>query len=255
MRTDDLSQRSESELLELLDKEKLPRHVAMIMDGNGRWAQIRKKPRIEGHRSAMSSVRSAVEICGELGIEVLTLYAFSTENWNRPRIEVNALMFLLREQLQKNTDELNEKNVQVRFIGQIDRLPKRVCRVLENAIESTQNNTGLILNLAISYGSRVEIIQAVQRIAQDVKDGRIGIEDICEEQFSNYLYTTGLPDPDLLIRTSGEMRISNFLLWQLAYAEIYVTPTLWPDFRRQELLVALISYQQRQRRFGGLTNL
>jgi len=252
MLTDDISQLSESELLELLDKEKLPRHVAIIMDGNGRWAQIRKRPRVEGHRASMASVRSAVETCGELGIEVLTLYAFSTENWNRPRREVNALMFLLREQLQKNRDELNEKNVQVRFIGQVDRLPSRVRGELENSVESTKNNTGLILNLAVSYGSRLEIVQAVQHIAQDVKDGKIEIEDICEEQFSNHLYTAGLPDLDLLIRTSGEMRLSNFLLWQLAYAELYVTPILWPDFRRQEFLAALISYQQRQRRFGGL---
>jgi len=252
MVTDNLSQLSESELLELLDKEKLPKHVAIIMDGNGRWAQKRKKPRIEGHRSAMSSVHAVVETCGELGIEVLTLYAFSTENWKRPRIEVNALMLLLREQLRKEIDELNEKNVQLRVIGHIDRLPKRVLGELKNSIERTKNNTGLILNLAISYGSRLEIVQAAQRIAQDAKEGKIDIEEIGEEQFSNYLYTAGLPDPDLLIRPGGEMRISNFLLWQLAYAELYVTPTLWPDFRGQELLVALISYQQRQRRFGGI---
>ena len=193
-----------------------------------------------------------MESCGKLEIEALTLYAFSTENWKRPRIEVNALMILFRQQLREQTEELNENNVQLRAIGQLNRLPKSVCQELERSINLLKNNTGLILNLALNYGGRQEIVQAIQRIAQDVKEGKLKIKEINEDLFANYLYTANLPELDLLIRPSGEMRVSNFVLWQLAYAELYVTSTLWPDFRKKDLLLALIAYQQRKRRFGGL---
>lgn len=252
MSVEDLELLSEKELKELIDKEKLPRHIAIIMDGNGRWAKARHLPRIEGHRNAVKTVREVVEACGELEIEVLTLYAFSTENWRRPGLEVRALMRLLREQLRRQTEELNENNVQLRAIGQTDKLPKNIRQELENSIELTKYNTGLILNLAINYGSRQEIVQAVHKIAQAVKNGLLDVDEINEEQFANYLYTSNLLDPDLLIRTSGEMRISNFLLWQLAYSELYITPVLWPDFTLRDLFIAIIDYQRRNRRFGGL---
>lgn len=243
---------TEIELEQLLDKQKLPRHIAIIMDGNGRWAERHNLSRIQGHKAAIEAVRDVVESCGNLEIETLTLYAFSTENWKRPGREVNALMLLLRQQLQEQTEELNENNVQVKAIGQLNRIPKRVRQQLERSINLTKNNTGLILNLALNYGSRQEIVQATQHIAQDVKEGKLKIKEINENLFANYLYTANLPELDLLIRPSGEMRVSNFLLWQLAYAELYVTPTLWPDFRKKDLLLALIAYQQRERRFGGL---
>ena len=252
MQTHNLESLTEIELEQLLDRKKLPRHIAIIMDGNGRWAEKRNLPRIEGHRAAIEAVRDIVESCGKLEIDALTLYAFSTENWKRPIREVNALMLLLREQLRENTAELDEDNVQLRAIGRLNRVPRRVRQELERSINITQGNTGLILNLALNYGSRQEIIQATQRIAQDVEDGKLKIRDINEDLFASYLYTANLPELDLLIRPSGEMRVSNFLLWQLAYAELYVTPTLWPDFRTKDLLLALVSYQQRKRRFGGL---
>jgi undecaprenyl diphosphate synthase len=242
----------EEELKASLDIEKLPQHVAIIMDGNGRWADRQRLPRTAGHRAAIESVRVAVELCGELEILVLTLYAFSAENWKRPIGEVNALMRLLIEQLRKQTPELNENNVQLRVIGDMDRLPRRVVREINRSIDATKDNTGLILNLALSYGSRQEILQALLSIISDVGRGKLKADNINEVVFAQYLYTVGLPDPDLLIRTSGEMRISNFLLWQLAYAEIYVTDVLWPDFREKDLLLALSSYQQRERRFGGI---
>lgn len=252
MQTNNFESLTEVELEQLLDRQKLPRHIAIIMDGNGRWAEKRDLPRIEGHKAAIESIRDVVENCGKLEIEALTLYAFSTENWKRPVREVNALMLLLRQQLREQTEELNENNVRLRAIGQLNRIPKRVRQELERSINITKNNTGLILNLALNYGSRQEIVQATQRIAQAVKDGELKINDINENLFANYLYTANLPELDLLIRPSGEMRVSNFLLWQLAYAELYVTPTLWPDFRKKDLLLALIAYQQRKRRFGGL---
>lgn len=252
MSVENLELLSQQEIKKLIDKEKLPRHIAIIMDGNGRWAKARHLPRVEGHRNAVKTVRDVVEACGELEIEALTLYAFSTENWKRPGFEVRALMRLLREQLRKQTEELNENNVQLRVIGQIDRLPKTVRRELENSIELTKNNTGLVLNLALNYGGRQEIVQAVHKIAYAVKNGSLGLDEINEEQFANCLYTSNLPDPDLLIRTSGEMRISNFLLWQLAYSELYITPVLWPDFTRRDLFIAIVDYQKRNRRFGGL---
>jgi undecaprenyl diphosphate synthase len=242
---------TEIELERLLDRQKLPRHIAIIMDGNRRWAENRNLPSIEGYKAGVEAVRDVVEICGKLEIEALTLYTFSTENWKRPGIEVSALMLLLRQQLKEQTDELNENNVRLRAIGQLNHIPKRVRQELERSINLTKDNTGLILNLAVSYGSRQEIVLATQRIAQDVKDGKLKIKAINENLFTNYLYTANLPELDLLIRPSGEMRVSNFLLWQLAYAEFYVTPTLWPDFRKKDLLLALIAYQQRKRRFGG----
>jgi len=242
---------SEEELKAALDKRRLPQHVAIIMDGNGRWADRQNLPHIAGHRAGLKAVRAVVELCGELEIPVLTLYAFSAENWKRPVLEVNALMRLLLEQLQEQAPDLNKNNVQLRIIGDTDRLPRRVFYEISRAIDMTKNNTGLILNLALSYGGRQEIIRAVKSIIADVDAGKLEADDMDENIFAQYLYTARLPDPDLLIRTSGEMRVSNFLLWQMAYSEIYVTDVLWPDFRKKHLLLALLSYQQRERRFGG----
>lgn len=242
----------EEELRKSLDMKKLPKHVAIIMDGNGRWADRRSLPRIEGHKAGIESVREVVELCGELKIQVLTLYAFSTENWKRPPFEVNALMRLLIDQLSEQTPELNEKNVRIRVIGDINRLPKRVVNEINRSIETTKENKGLILNLALSYGGRQEIIKATKAIVSDVKSGKLNVGDIDEKVFSKYLYTSDLPDPDIIIRTSGELRISNFLLWQCAYSELYITEVLWPDFRKKDFLLALLSYQNRNRRFGGI---
>jgi undecaprenyl diphosphate synthase len=223
---------------------KLPRHIAIIMDGNGRWAKKRGLPRMAGHREGINSVRDIVEACGQLGIEVLTLYTFSLENWRRPRPEVSALMSLLVRTINKEVNDLHRNNVQVRTIGHLDDLPSQAHKGMLRAIEKTKKNTGLILNLALSYGGRKEIMEAVQKIVQNPPP------KITEETISTHLYTAGLPDPDLLIRTSGEFRVSNFLLWQLAYTEIFVTDVLWPDFRRQELYRAIDDYQSRERRFG-----
>jgi len=222
----------------------LPRHIAIIMDGNGRWAKKRGLPRMAGHREGINSVRDMVEVCGQLGVEVLTLYTFSLENWRRPRPEVSALMSLLVGTINKEVDDLHRNNVQVRTIGHLEDLPSQARNGMLRAIKKTKRNTGLILNLALSYGSRKEILEAVQKIVQSPP------QEITEETISSHLYTSGLPDPDLLIRTSGEFRISNFLLWQLAYTEIFVTDILWPDFRRQELYRAIDDYQSRERRFG-----
>jgi len=249
MQIDDLS---EEELKNSLNMRKLPKHVAIIMDGNGRWADRRNLPRIEGHKAGVESVREVVELCGELKIQVLTLYAFSTENWKRPPFEVNALMRLLIDQLSEQTPDLNSKNVKINVIGDISRLPKRVINEIRNSVDVTKENTGLILNLALSYGGRQEIIKATRAIADDVKKGILNPDDIDEKVFAKYLYTSDLPDPDIIIRTSGELRISNFLLWQCAYSEIYITEVLWPDFRKKDFLLALISYQNRKRRFGGI---
>jgi undecaprenyl diphosphate synthase len=243
---------SEEDLKLSLDKEKIPQHVAIIMDGNGRWAAKRGLHRTEGHRAAVEAVRDSVELCGELDIRVLTLYAFSSENWKRPLREVNSLMKLLVEQLQQQTPELVEKNVRLRVIGNVERLPRRVIQEIRRSMEATENNTGLILILALNYGGRQEIVQAVRNIVADVNAGKLAAKNIDENVFSQYLYTADLPDPDLLIRTSGEMRISNFLPWQLAYSEIYVTDVLWPDFRKKDLMLALLDYQRRERRFGGI---
>ena len=228
----------------------IPRHVAIIMDGNGRWAQQRKLPRIEGHRAGAESVRQIVRACGELGISYLTLYAFSVENWNRPKAEVTALMRLLEFYLKREIPELNRNNVRLAAIGRIHELPQSAQRQLEKSIDALQANTGLTLVLALSYGGRAEIIDAMRSISREIKAGLLEVADIDEKTISHHLYTRGIPDPDLLIRTSGEMRVSNFLLWQISYAEIYVTDTLWPDFRKPQLLEALEEFGLRHRRFG-----
>ena len=223
---------------------KLPRHIAIIMDGNGRWAKKRGLPRMAGHREGINSVRDMVEVCGQLGVKVLTLYTFSLENWRRPRLEVSALMGLLVRTINREVEDLNRNNVQVRTIGHLDDLPEKARKGMLQAIEKTKNNNGLILNLALSYGARQEILKAVKQILDNPP------RELTEQTISSHLYTAGLPDPDLLIRTSGEFRISNFLLWQLAYTEIVVTNVLWPDFRRKELYKAIIDFQSRERRFG-----
>ena len=242
----------EAKLKASLKKRKLPQHVAIIMDGNGRWAVRQRLRRPAGHRAAMDAIHAVVELCGELGIQALTLYTFSAENWKRPGWEINALMRLLLEQLEKQTPELNENNVRLRVIGDIGGLPPRIVDKLNQSIDTLKDNTGLILNLALNYGSRQEIMSALRSIIAEFKEGKLDIDDIDEKVFSQYLYTSGLPDPDLLIRTGGELRISNFLLWQLAYTEIYVSDILWPDFRKKDMLLALLSYQERERRFGGV---
>ena len=231
-------------------KGDIPSHVAIIMDGNGRWAKMKGRPRIFGHRAGMESVRDVVEAAGELGIRVLTLFAFSTENWSRPRSEVLALMSLLRKYTLIEKEELREKGIRVQAIGRVAELFPKAREALEEAIEYTAGGEKMILNLAISYSGRVEIIDAVRAIARDVQQGLIRPDEIDERVFSDHLYTKDLPDPDLLIRTSGEMRISNFLLYQMAYTEIYVTDVLWPDFRRDDLYRAIAAYQCRERRFG-----
>jgi undecaprenyl diphosphate synthase len=230
----------------------VPRHIAIIMDGNGRWARQRALPRLEGHRRGAESVREIVRACGEWGIEFLTLYAFSAENWKRPKSEIEALMRLLEKYLRDEVPELRENNVRLRAIGRLSDLPERVQRQLQQSIEATANNTGLTLILALSYGSRGELVEAAKRIAQEVRDGKLTVEQIDEAAISRRLYTAEYPDPDLLIRTSGEMRLSNFLLWQISYSELWVTKTLWPDFRRDHLLRALQDYNRRHRRFGGV---
>ena len=233
-----------------LQPESLPRHIAIIMDGNGRWARKRSLNRIRGHREGAESVRDIVRACREMGIEVLTLYAFSTENWQRPRHEISALMSLLKGFLRSELAEMMENGIRLNAIGQTERFPADVVKVLQEVMDMTRKNPGMLLNLALSYGGRDEIVAAARKIVAEVVAGRLQAEEITEAVFSNYLYTQGMPEPDLLIRTSGEMRISNFLLWQIAYAEIYVTSTLWPDFRREELIHIVHEYQKRERRFG-----
>jgi len=236
-----------------LDPAALPVHVAIIMDGNGRWAQKRMLHRIRGHEKGSEAVREVVRACREIGIAHLTLYAFSTENWQRPRTEVAALMSLLKQFLQKERRELIEKDIRLFAIGQTDRLPPDVRRALDETIEATKENKSLQLTLALSYGGRNEICRAVRAIAADVGAGRVSAADIDDALITAYLDTARIPDPDLLIRTSGEMRISNFLLWQIAYAEIFITPTLWPDFGKEEFLHILRDYQHRERRYGKVT--
>ena len=231
-----------------IDFERLPSHVAMIMDGNGRWAAQRHLPRVEGHRAGIDSVRDVVETSARLGIEVLTLYAFSMENWKRPRAEVNTLMLLLKRYIRLEIGALNKNNIRFRVIGRIDDLAPDVQTELELGIRQTASNTGMLFNIALNYGGRAEIVDAARRAIA----AGISPESLDERQFSEFLYTAGQPDPDLLIRTSGEMRVSNFLLWQIAYAEIWVTDTLWPDFRRRDLLQAIVAYQKRDRRYGGI---
>src|SRR5947207_8448294 len=233
-------------------KTNLPQHVAVIMDGNGRWAKSRHLPRIEGHRRGADSAREIIRTAGELGIKYLTLYAFSAENWNRPKDEVDALMKYLIHYLKTETPELNKNNVRLEVIGQIYRLPENVQEQLKKSIQILSKNNGLTLVMALSYGSRIEIVEAVRKIAEKAKQGRLDPADINEQVISQHLWTRNVPDPDLLVRTSGEMRVSNFLLWQISYTELVVTQTLWPDFRKAQFFSALEEYTQRHRRFGGL---
>ncbi len=241
---------SSSQNSEDLDKTKLPAHVAIIMDGNGRWAKKHLLSRIKGHEKGAEAVRTVVRACRELGIAYLTLYAFSTENWQRPQKEVAALMTLLTKFLKSEQKELAAKDIRLAAIGQIERLPANVQQVLHETMELTRSNSALQLNLALSYGSRTEIVRMARQIAKEAKSEQLDPDDINAEIVASHLYTKDMPDPDLLIRTSGEMRISNFLLWQIAYAEIYVTPTYWPDFGKDEFVEILKNYQQRERRFG-----
>jgi undecaprenyl diphosphate synthase len=236
--------------MERLDPKKMPRHIAIIMDGNGRWAQKQRLSRMEGHRRGLEAAQAVVEACEELGIRILTLYAFSKENWQRPKKEVNALMRLLQKRLMQEREELLKRNLRLNIIGDLEDLPTSMRDLLVETEEMTRNRDGLIVNLALSYGGRSEIVAAVKTIIADIEAGRITKSDITLDTFSRYLYTRDLPDPDLLIRTSGELRISNFLLWQIAYTELYFTETLWPDFGKKELIRACRAYQDRERRFG-----
>jgi len=235
---------------ELIARGNIPRHVAIIMDGNGRWAKARGVPRLMGHRAGRDSVRDVVRGCVELGIEVLTLYTFSTENWNRPPREIRALMGILRQTLREERRGLRDKNVRLQVIGRREDLPREVMEAIEETQEYLSRSTGLLLTLALSYSGRAEIVDAVRRILVDQRRGGFEPERVDETLVASYLYTAGLPDPDLLIRTSGEMRVSNFLLWQLAYTEFWMTQTLWPDFRRRHLYQAVADFQGRERRFG-----
>ena len=236
--------------MEDLIKERLPRHVAIIMDGNGRWAEKRSLSRIEGHRQGVKAIKDIVKTARRLGIKVLTLYAFSQENWSRPRREVRALMRLLKEYLKRELEEMLGNNIRLVAIGNLEDLPPDVRKMLRETIRKTRSKNGMVLNLAISYSGRAELLRAVKKICQDHSKGKLRIQGITSEVFSRYLFTSGLPEPDLLIRTSGESRISNFMLWQIAYTEIYVTDVLWPDFRRKDFIKALLDYQKRERRFG-----
>ncbi len=236
--------------MERLVKERLPRHVAVIMDGNGRWAEKRSLSRIEGHKQGVKAIRDTVETARRLGIKVLTLYAFSQENWSRPENEVRALMRLLKEYLKRELQEMLDNDIRLVAIGDLEDLPLDVRKTLRETIKKTRGRSGMILNLAISYSGRAEILHAVKKICQDHCRGKLRTQGITSEAFSHYLFTDGLPEPDLLIRTSGESRLSNFLLWQVAYTELYVTDTLWPDFRKKDFIKALLDYQKRERRFG-----
>ncbi len=242
------------ELRKLINKNaNLPKHIAIIMDGNGRWAKQRSLPRFAGHREGINSVREITRVCGEIGIKHLTLYTFSTENWARPQTEVSALMKLLLTSIRKEINNLHENNVKLTTIGVFQDLPKSARKGIEEGIEITKDNSGLNLNLALSYGSRQEIMQAIKYIAKMVDSGKLKVDDINQEQFENLLYTNNMPDPGFLIRTGGEFRVSNFLLWQIAYTEIYVTDTYWPAFREKEFLKAIVDFQSRERRFGKVT--
>jgi undecaprenyl diphosphate synthase len=243
----------ERSLLQTIDFARLPKHIAIIMDGNGRWAKLRHKRRVEGHRAGIASVRDAVETSARLGLEVLTLYAFSVENWKRPRTEVSTLMSLLKRYLRLELDTLLRNNIRFQVIGRPGALPPDVQDELTRGSERTRHCTGMLFNIALNYGGRAEITDAVRLMMKDVQEHRLDPQAIDDDKLSSYLYTAGQPDPDLLIRTSGEMRISNFLLWQIAYAEIWVTDVLWPDFRRKHLLQAVVDYQKRERRYGGIT--
>lgn len=251
MSKESLEQLSEEELKEkILQKGNIPQHIAIIMDGNGRWAQKRGLPRSAGHQAGVKTVKRVVQAAGEIKVSILTLFTFSTENWERPKSEVAAIMKLLYDATRQEMKELEEKNVRLITTGRIDQLSFQRRNILKKAINRTKNNTGLVLNLALNYSGRMEIIDAVKKLAQDVKNNKIKSGQIDEKLFHDYLYTDGLPDPDLLIRTSGEMRLSNFLLWQSAYTELYVTEVLWPDFSEKDFYLAIWDYQNRERRFG-----
>jgi undecaprenyl diphosphate synthase len=239
-------------LLDGLDLSRLPRHVAVIMDGNGRWARQRRLPRAEGHRAGIASVRSTVETAARLELEALTLYAFSVENWKRPRLEVATLMALLKEYLRRELKTLLDNDIQFRVVGRMDGLDPSVVRELKHALAATAHGKGMVFNIALNYSGRAELADAMRALACQVRDGRLAPEDIDEAVVESHLYTAGLPDPDLLIRTSGELRVSNFLLWQIAYSEIHVTPVLWPDFRCLHFLEAVADFQRRERRYGGV---
>ena len=241
---------AEELLVHRLDMDRLPRHVGIIMDGNGRWANGRDRPRVEGHRAGVKAVRDTVEAAARLGLEVLTLYAFSVENWKRPRYEVWTLMNLLKEYLRRELQTLEENDIRLEILGRWQELDPSVVREIETALERTRDCSGMCLNIALNYSGRCEIVDACRRIVTDWAAGKRA--DIDEETLGRYLYTSGQPDPDLLIRTSGEHRVSNFLLWQIAYAEIYVTEVLWPDFRRRDLFEAILDFQGRDRRFGNV---
>jgi len=246
----------EDELLHRIDFERLPAHIAIIMDGNGRWAQSRNLPRVEGHRAGIASVREVVETCARMDVEVLTLYAFSQENWKRPKKEVDTLMKLLKRYLGLELSALQKNNIRFQVIGRIAELPDDVVSALETGMERTHDNTGLLFNIALNYGGRAEIVDACRSLLREAlatsgNDSSEGLT-VDERALSDHMYTAGMPDPDLLIRTSGELRVSNFLLWQIAYAEIWVTETLWPDFRKRQLFEAIIDYQKRDRRYGGI---
>ena len=235
-----------------INMEKLPKHIAIIMDGNGRWAKKRFLPRTAGHKAGVETVRTIITECKRLGIKHVTLYTFSTENWKRPALEVETLMMLLQTYLKKEVEELNRNNVRLTAIGDIEKLPKACLEELKRAMELTKDNDGPNLNLALNYGGRYDITNAVKQISRDIENHKLNSDDITEETIKNYLSTKSIPDPDLVIRTSGEQRLSNFLLWELAYAELYFTDVYWPDFNEKELQKAIYTYQNRDRRFGGL---
>ena len=235
-----------------LEKRGIPGHIAIIMDGNGRWAEGQSLPRAKGHIEGVRRVEEIIDTARNLGVKIVTLFTFSTENWNRPENEVSMIMNILSAVLEKKIQKLKQDNIQLRMIGRTDRIPQPLLKTINEVIRITKENTGLIVNLAFNYGSRLEIVDAVQRISRAVQNGELAVDDINEQTVSDALYTKGLPDPDLLIRTSGEQRISNFLLWQLSYAELYFTDKLWPDFDAKELKKAIMDYQGRERRFGAL---
>lgn len=242
-----------SSLLKDIDLNKLPAHIAIIMDGNGRWAKTHGKPRVFGHKNGVLAVREVTEAAAELGIKYLTLYAFSTENWSRPSFEVNALMTLLVDTVKRELSTLNKNNIRLQAIGDLSKLPDMTRKTLLEGIEQTKNNTRMTLILALNYSSRWEIVEAVKKIATQVKDGLLSVNDITSDIFSEYLTTKDIPDPELMIRTSGEHRISNYLLWQAAYAELYFTSVLWPDFRKEHFYQAILDFQGRERRFGKIS--
>ena len=242
----------EREILERIDPDRMPRHVAIIMDGNGRWAKARSLPRVEGHRAGIRAVRETVETAARLGLDVITLYAFSTENWKRPRHEVFTLMGLLKEYISRELENLRANNLRFRPIGRIDQLDNSVQRALQRAVDGTSDCDGTLVQIALNYSGRQELTDVIRSGVTEAKSGQLDVEGVGEEWINRHLATSGCPDPDLLIRTSGEQRISNFLLWQLAYAEIYFCPVLWPDFSTADLLTAVLEFQHRERRFGGL---